>query len=73
MSELSMDELQAETGELLPERETLGTVTVTQVGSSSAIQSNSLFAVGNSNSAVTFQAAHVTNGSFNSHHTFFVI
>jgi hypothetical protein len=74
MSELSMDELQAETGELLPERETLGTITLTQVGTASASQTNSAFfgaAAGNSNSAVLVQSMHVTNGSFNSHHTFF--
>jgi hypothetical protein len=74
MSELSMDELQAETGELLPERETLGTITISQVGSASAVQSNSFFAAGNSNTAVLVQSVHATNGSFNSHHnTFFVI
>lgn len=71
MSELSMDELLAETGELLPERETLGIVTVTQTGVATATQSNTLGAVGNSNSATNIQVAHVTNGSFNSHHTFF--
>jgi hypothetical protein len=71
MSELSMDELLAETGELLPERETLGIVTVTQTGVATATQSNTLGAFGNSNSATNVQVAHVTNGSFNSHHTFF--
>ena len=70
MSELSMDELQAETGELLPERETLGVI-VTQSGVASATQSNAFGALGNSNSAVLVQSAHATNGSFNSHHTFF--
>jgi len=71
MSELSMDELLAETGELLPERETLGTVTISQSGVATATQSNFLGAIGNSNSATNLQVAHVTNGSFNSHHTFF--
>ena len=71
MSELSMDELLAETGELLPERETLGIVTVTQTGVATANQSNTFGAFGNSNSATNVQVAHVTNGSFNSHHTFF--
>jgi hypothetical protein len=69
MSELSMDELQAETGELLPERETLGTVTISQSGIATATQSNAFGAFGNSNSATNIQVAHVTNGSFNSHHT----
>ena len=70
MSELSMDELQAETGELLPERETLGIISISQVGSATATQSNTFGgAFGNSNSAAVFQSAHVTNGSFNSHHT----
>ena len=69
MSELSMDELQAETGELLPERETLGVV-LTQSGVATATQSNAFGALGNSNSAVLVQSAHATNGSFNSHHTF---
>jgi hypothetical protein len=71
MSELSMDELQAETGELLPERETLGIVAITQSGNATATQSNAFGALGNSNSAVLVQSAHVTNDSFNSHHTFF--
>ena len=73
MSELSMDELQAETGELLPERETLGAITISQVGSASAVQSNSFFAADNSNTAVLVQSVHATNGSFNHHNTFFVI
>jgi hypothetical protein len=72
MSELSMDELQAETGELLPERETLGIISISQVGSATATQSNTFGgAFGNSNSAVNIQSAHVTNDSFNTHHTFF--
>jgi hypothetical protein len=71
MSELSMDELQAETGELLPERETLG-IAITQLGSASATQSNVGFIdAGNTNSAVLIQSVHATNGSFNSHHTTF--
>jgi len=71
MSELSMDELLAETGELLPERETLGTVSISQSGVATATQSNFLGAIGNSNSATNLQVAHVTYDSFNSYHTFF--
>jgi hypothetical protein len=71
MSELSMDELQAETGELLPERETLGTVTISQAGTATATQANTFGALGNTNVASNFQSAHVVNDSFNSHHTFF--
>ena len=71
MSELSMDELQAETGELLPERETLGIIAITQVGTATATQANTgLVNADNTNTAFNFQSAHVTNGSFNSHHTF---
>jgi hypothetical protein len=75
MSELSMDELLAETGELLPERETLGSVVISQVGSSSAVQTNTFGAAfGNTNVAQTIQHATVS-GSANSHHTnnFFII
>jgi hypothetical protein len=71
MSELSMDELQAETGELLPERETLGVVTIYNSGTAYATQTNTLSS-GNTNTAFLVQSAHVTNGSFNSHHTSFV-
>jgi hypothetical protein len=71
MSELSMDELLAETGELLPERETLGTVAISQVGSSSAVQTNTVgVAFGNTNVAQTIQHVNVSN-SANSYHTFF--
>jgi hypothetical protein len=37
MSELSIDELQGETGELLPERETLGVI-ITNIGFANADQ-----------------------------------
>jgi hypothetical protein len=71
MSELSMDELLAETGELLPERETLGSVVITQIGSSSAVQANTFGATfHNTNVAQTIQQVSVSN-SANSHHTFF--
>jgi len=41
MSELNIDEMQAETGELLPERETLATIIVIgNVGNATAIQSH---------------------------------
>jgi hypothetical protein len=69
MSELSMDELLAETGELLPERETLGSVAIVQTGSATAVQSNALGAAfGNTNIAQNIQTAAVV-GSANSHHT----
>jgi len=38
MSELSIDELQTETGELLPEREALGTIIIGNIGAAVAIQ-----------------------------------
>jgi hypothetical protein len=38
MSELSIDELQTETGELLPEREALGTIIIGNIGSANAVQ-----------------------------------
>ena len=71
MSELSMDELLAETGELLPERETLGTVAIVQTGTTSATQVNGFGALGNTNVVQTNQHINVANDSFNSHHTFF--
>jgi hypothetical protein len=70
MSELSMDELQAETGELLPERETLGVVAIYNAGTAEAFQSNFLSSH-NTNTAINIQPVVVTNDSFNSHHTFF--
>lgn len=70
MSELSMDELLAETGELLPERETLGSVVITQIGGAAAIQTNTFGAAfGNTNVAQNIQVAHVS-GSANSTHIF---
>jgi hypothetical protein len=69
MSELSMDELLAETGELLPERETLGSVVITQIGGANAIQGNAFGALGNTNVAQNIQVAHVS-GSANSTHIF---
>ncbi len=70
MSELSMDELLAETGELLPERETLGSVAIVQSGTATALQTNTAgLAFGNTNVAQVIQHASVS-GSANSHHTF---
>ena len=69
MSELSMDELLAETGELLPERETLGSVVITQIGGANADQANIFGAHGNTNVAQNIQVAHVS-GSANSTHIF---
>lgn len=66
MSELSIDELQAETGELLPERETLGTIIIGNIGSANAIQSHAFRSF---NQAVNFQSVNIV-GSFNHHHTF---
>lgn len=61
MSELSIDELQAETGELLPERETLTTgVTLTNYGAATAVQ---FFTYKSSETAVLVQSNAV--GSFN--------
>lgn len=65
MSELSMDELQAETGELLPERETLG-VFINSAGTAYASQNNFLSSH-NTNTAINFQPVVVTN-SGNSYH-----
>ena len=62
MSELSIDELQAETGELLPERETLGTIIIGNVGSATAIQNHSDHSF---NHAVNFQSIDIALGSFN--------
>jgi hypothetical protein len=66
MSELSIDELQAETGELLPERETLGTIIIGNVGEATAIQHDTS---GSFNLAINHQSVNVV-GSFNHHHTF---
>jgi hypothetical protein len=62
MSELSMEELQTETGELLPEREALGTIIIGNIGAAVAIQSHSYHTV---NVAVNIQAVII--GSFNHH------
>jgi len=61
MSELSMDELQAETGELLPERETLAVVNIQNIGFANADQ---FLTNRSSNSATTVQTI-VLRGSFN--------
>jgi hypothetical protein len=64
MSELSIDELQAETGELLPERETLGTIIIGNIGSATAIQHDT--APGAFNHAYNHQSIDiVVVGSFN--------
>jgi hypothetical protein len=62
MSELSIDELQAETGELLPERETLGTIIIGNVGSAIAIQSDVYQSL---NEAETHQSVFIALDSFN--------
>jgi hypothetical protein len=69
MSELSIDELQAETGELLPERETLGTIIIGNVGNATAIQNHSDRSF---NIAINDQSVDVV-GSFNHHHTFILM
>lgn len=68
MSELSMDELLAETGEVLPERETLGIVAIYNVGGASATNVSGSH---NTNTAVNIQPVVVTNDSFNSVHNHF--
>jgi hypothetical protein len=62
MSELSITELQAENVELLPARETLGLIVVTQIGGSAALQEGVIAAV---NKSVSVQSANVAVGSFN--------
>jgi hypothetical protein len=62
MSELSIDELQTETGELLPEREALGTIVIGNIGSAIALQAHSHHSV---NVAVNIQT--VVIGSSNRH------
>jgi hypothetical protein len=64
MSELSIDELQAETGELLPERETLGSVVISNTGVADAYQTTSFLSV---NKAVLVQE-NTVYGSFNHTH-----
>jgi hypothetical protein len=64
MSELSIDELQAETGELLPERETLATIIIGNVGSAIAIQHN---VFQSHNEAETHQSVFIAIGSFDPH------
>jgi hypothetical protein len=66
MSELSIDELQAETGELLPERETLGVITIINVGIANSTQDHTYLS---SSRAVSIEQTNVTVGSFN--HQFF--
>ena len=63
MSELSIHELQAETVELLPERETLGVITIVNGGA----QSEQAFTLFSSNKAVNVQSVDVAVGSFNFH------
>ena len=67
MSELTMDELQAETGELLPERETLG-VFIINSGGAEATQSN-VASPGSFNQAVNIQPVVVANSGNSIHHT----
>jgi len=62
MSELSIDELQTETGELLPEREALGLIIIGNIGAAVAIQSHT---DDSTNVAVNIQAVII--GSFNHH------
>jgi hypothetical protein len=66
MSELSIDELQAETGELLPERETLGTIIIGNIGNATALQHDTSQSF---NLAINHQEVTIV-GSFNEHHTF---
>jgi hypothetical protein len=61
MSELSINELQAETVELLPERETLGVITIVNGGAASIQEFTFLSA----NKAVNVQNVNVAVGSFN--------
>lgn len=60
MSELSIDELQTETGELLPEREALGTIIIGNIGFANAFQAGS---DNSTNVAVNIQAVIIA--SFN--------
>jgi hypothetical protein len=69
MSELSMDELLAETGEVLPKRETLGIVAIYNAGGASATNYSGSH---NVNTAVNVQPVVVTNDSFNSVHNHFL-
>ncbi len=67
MSELSIDELRAETGELLPERETLGTITIVSVGTASSTLDHASLS---SSRAVNIEQTNVAVGSFNNHFFF---
>ncbi|MGH3201095.1 MAG: hypothetical protein ACRDOA_14995 [Streptosporangiaceae bacterium] len=63
MPELSIDEMQAETGELLPERETLATIIVIgNVGSAVAIQHNAFQSLA---TAHNHQSVNIAIDSFN--------
>jgi hypothetical protein len=63
MPDLSIDELQAETGELLPERETLATIIVIgNVGGATAIQSHVYQSLA---TAHNHQEVNIAIGSFN--------
>lgn len=62
MSELTIDELRAETGELLPERETLGTIIIGNVGNAIAIQRHAYQSL---NEAETHQSVFIALDSFN--------
>jgi hypothetical protein len=63
MPDLSIEELQAETGELLPERETLATIIVIgNVGGATAIQSHAYQSL---NTAHNHQEVNIAIGSFN--------
>ena len=63
MSELNIDEMQAETGELLPEREALATIIVIgNVGSATAIQSHVYQSLA---TAHNHQEVNIALGSFN--------
>ena len=63
MPELSIDEMAAETGELLPERETLATIIVIgNVGGATAIQSHVFQSL---NTASNHQEVNIAIDSFN--------
>jgi hypothetical protein len=67
MSELSINELQAETGELLPERETLGAIIIENVGGAQADQAFTVLSI---NKATNIQPVNVAVASFNHVHIF---
>lgn len=65
MSELSIAELQAESVELLPERETLSIIEIVNSGSATAVGAVGAATANNTSSVTVVGSANTALGSFN--------